>query len=248
MRTNKYLLSIPAYNEDRFVVAMVRAARTFMDDILVVDDGSADRTPALLAELPDIRVIRHERNLGYGRSLRDAFECAAESGYDWLITMDCDEQHEPSDIPRFIAEAERDRADIVSGSRYLLPPEDIEVAPPDRRRLNAWMTRMVNQRLGLTITDAFCGFKAYRVDGLRRLAITEPGYAMPLQLWVQAVRAGLRVVELPIRLIYKDPMRRFGGGLDDPEYRYRHYLDVFHRAMAAGAAACAGAAPVCEPC
>jgi len=86
------------------------------------------------------------------------------------------------------------------------------------------------------------------VDGLRRLHITETGYAMPLELWVQAVRADLRVVELPIRLIYKDPMRRFGGGLDDPEYRYRHYLDVFHRAMAVGAATRDGTAPVCEPC
>lgn len=248
MRNYKHLLAIPAYNEDRFVVAMVQAARAFIDNILVVDDGSADRTPVLLADMPDIHVIRHPQNLGYGRSLRDAFDFAAGNGYDWLITMDCDEQHEPSDIPRFIAETERDQADIVSGSRYLLPPEDPNVAPADRRRLNAWMTRMVNQRLGLAITDAFCGFKAYRVDGLRRLDITEPGYAMPLQLWVQAVRAGLRVVELPIRLIYKDPMRRFGGGLDDPEYRYRHYLDVFHRAMAAGAVARAGAASVCEPC
>ena len=84
----------------------------------------------------------------------------------------------------------------------------------------------LNRRLGLNITDAFCGFKAYRVAALRDLHITVPGYAMPMQFWVQAARAGLRVRELPVRLIYNDPTRHFGGLLDDPAIRLQHYLEV----------------------
>ena len=78
----------------------------------------------------------------------------------------------------------------------------------------------------LNITDAFCGFKAYRVSVLRGLNLTIPGYAMPLQLWVRAARAGLRIRELPVRLIYNDPNRHFGGQLDDPRARLQHYFDV----------------------
>ena len=86
---------------------------------------------------------------------------------------------------------------------------------------------MLNDRLGLGITDGFCGFKAYRVQSLRDFSITVPGYAMPMQFWVQAWRAGLRISELPVRLIYNDPTRHFGGLLDDPSSRIQHYLAVF---------------------
>ncbi len=246
MLNAKYLLAIPAYNEDRFVVRMVRAARQYIDNIVVVDDGSTDLTPHLLAQMPGIRVIRHRRNLGYGRSLCDAFAFADREGFDWVLTMDCDEQHEPSAIPMFIETARRDEADIVSGSRYPGGPVDGGAAPPERRQINHRITRLLNKRLGLTLTDAFCGFKAYRTAGLRRLTITERGYAMPLQLWVQAVRAGLRIVEVPVRLIYNDPMRRFGGGLDDPRARYAHYLTVMNEAMTAAGLAPRAVTP--SPC
>jgi dolichol-phosphate mannosyltransferase len=233
MSDKSYLLAIPAFNEGRFVVRMVREAKQYLPNVLVVDDGSSDATPDHLRALSGIHVIRHDRNLGYGRSLADAFAFAIREQYDWIVTMDCDEQHEPSAIPMFVEHADRDEADIISGSRYMAEPEEPLAAPADRRRINQRITRMLNERLGLALTDAFCGFKAYRTAALRRLAITEPGYAMPLQLWVQAVRAGLRIVEVPVRLIYNDPMRQFGGGLDDPQARYAHYLEVFNAAIAA---------------
>jgi dolichol-phosphate mannosyltransferase len=249
MLNNKYLLSIPAYNEDRSVVRTVREAKRYVPDILVVDDGSVDATPALLKGIPNLRVIRHARNLGYGRSLCDAFDYAIGSGYDWVLTMDCDEQHEPSDIPRFVTVAERGEVDIVSGSRYLLPPAGSDRAPRDRRKINRQITQLLNENLGLGITDAFCGFKAYRTGALRRLRITEPGYAMPLQAWVQAARAGLRITEIPVRLIYNSPMRRFGGGLDDPAARYAHYLEVLGTELAATRRLpSTGPQPVCQPC
>jgi hypothetical protein len=83
----------------------------------------------------------------------------------------------------------------------------------------------------LKITDAFCGFKAYRVMGLKRINPTLPGYAMPLQVWVQAVRAGLRIREIPVKLIYNDPKRHFGGVLDDAHSRLKHYVTVLKDEM-----------------
>jgi dolichol-phosphate mannosyltransferase len=82
--------------------------------------------------------------------------------------------------------------------------------------------------LGVELTDSFCGFKAYRVEALRRLRLSEDGYAFPMQFWVQAAANGLRVREVPVKLIYNDPNRSFGGPLDDPSIRMAHYRRVLH--------------------
>jgi dolichol-phosphate mannosyltransferase len=97
-------------------------------------------------------------------------------------------------------------------------------APQDRRAINVRITQVINTITGFDLTDSFCGFKAYRVDALRKLRLTDTGYAMPLQFWIQAKYFGLRVTELPVSRIYDDPNRTFGGGLDDPEVRLNHYL------------------------
>ncbi|MEM6459083.1 MAG: glycosyltransferase family 2 protein, partial [Planctomycetota bacterium] len=157
---------------------------------------------------------------------------AQSRGYDWLITMDCDEQHEPEALPRFEAAIRADDADLISGSRYLCPTECGDPPPEDRRKINQTITGWVNDRLGLGITDAFCGYKAYRVAALADLDLTVDGYAIPLQFWVQHAAAGHRVTELPIRLIYNDPNRSFGGPLDDPRKRLTHYRAVFDQELA----------------
>lgn len=228
-----HLLAIPVFNEERYLRGVLREARRYSTNLLVIDDGSTDGTPDILRAEQRLCVITHPENRGYGMSLADAFAFAIRRNYDWLITMDCDEQHEPSQIPRFLAAANRGDAAIISGTRY---PDGHAIeggAPPDRREINREITDLINRRLHLGITDAFCGFKAYRVAALRHLNITVPGYAMPMQMWVQIARAGLRVRELPVRLIYNDPNRHFGGLLDDPTVRLQHYLQVFERALAA---------------
>src|SRR5207302_8922801 len=84
-----------------------------------------------------------------------------------------------------------------------------------------------------SLTDAFCGFKCYRAEALRRLNINEPGYAMPLEVWVQAAAAGLKIIELPVPLIYLDEKRSFGGVLDDGQTRLEYYHLTPDRANAA---------------
>lgn len=231
--SDRHLLAIPVFNEQRYLHCVLEDARRYCSDILVIDDGSTDRTPELLREIDSIRVITHPENRGYGQSLADAFAFARSNNYDWVITMDCDEQHEPASIPLFLEAIARNDADLISGTRYPGGHDNSTVAPRDRREINRRITAMLNERLGLNITDAFCGFKAYRVALLRPRDITVPGYAMPIQFWVQIARQGWRVRELPVPLIYNDPTRHFGGALDDPAARLRHYVDVFAVAVAA---------------
>lgn len=225
------LVSIPIYNEQKYVRTVLDEIRRFANNILVIDDGSTDDTPLLLARQP-VEVIRHAVNRGYGRSIQDAFRWAQSYGYDWLITIDCDEQHEPASLPDFYDRIKWGNADVISGSRYLDAQPQSTPPPPDRQHINAIMTQTINAHTNLQITDAFCGFKAYRINALKEMTLTEPGYAFPMQFWVQAVAHRLQVVEIPIRLIYKDPNRRFGELLDNPAHRLTHYQDALDRELA----------------
>lgn len=224
MRT---LIAIPVYNEEKTISRVLCNVLKHASDVLVIDDGSSDETVAQIPRFP-VDVIRHGVNRGYGRSMRDAFLWASVNNFDWVITMDADEQHEPAAIPLFMEAAARNRADVVSGSRYIATDDASGSPPPDRRAINTEITRELNARLGLKLTDSFCGFKAYRVEALRRLALDESGYAFPMQFWVQAVAHGLRIQEIPVKLIYNDPNRSFGGPLDNPTVRMAHYRRVLH--------------------
>lgn len=235
-----FLTALPVFNEARHVLPVLDEVLRFTPHVLVVDDGSTDGTADLLATRGDVRVIRHPENLGYGAALATAFRTALAGGWDGLVTIDCDGQHQPRLIPEFVAALSARRADIVSGSRYLARfPGDSE-PPAARRRINAEITAEIKARLGLALTDAFCGFKAYSRRALERLRPTETGYAMPLEAWVQAAAAGLTVVELPVPLVYLDLARSFGGALDDAATRlayYRRVLDCAESAVAAAAGA-----------
>lgn len=225
----RVLTAIPVYNEQAHLETVLNEVLRYAGDVLVVDDGSTDQTPELLRKFPQVQVVRHERNRGYGAGLRSAFQRTTDAGYDGLVTIDCDGQHEPSLIPALAARL--DEADIVSGSRYLKVFDPDQQPPEQRRRINVEVTRWLNECLGFNLTDAFCGFKAYRAEALRHFEITDEGYAMPLQLWVQAAAHGLHVVESAVPLIYLDESRAFGGALDNAEFRLNHYRTVFQDAL-----------------
>ena len=269
----RILVAVPVFNEEKYVGRVLREIRKYSRAaalsqasegrpveirVLVIDDGSTDDTPKILrrlAQLGHIDLLTHPENRGYGQSLIDAFSIASggpahQLRFDWVITLDCDEQHEPCRIPLFVQECLKDDADIISGSRYLRPDwqSNGQGAPPeDRRHINRVITELLNHKLELNvvqphwadgvdahsngngrsgITDAFCGFKAHRVSAMERMRLNIPGYAFPMQFWAQASSLGLRIRELPVKLIYKDATRHFGGVLDDPSVRLQHYLEV----------------------
>jgi dolichol-phosphate mannosyltransferase len=227
--TTRWLAALPVYNENDTVDQVLDQVAQHAENILVVNDGSTDGTAERLNARHDIQVIHHPVNRGYGAGLNSAFQYAIENNFEVIVTLDCDGQHEPQRIPRFVSAARS--ADIVSGSRYLKTYPGDSAPPPQRLFVNRQITRQINQELGLNLTDAFCGFKAYRVDAIKKLKITEFGYAMPLQLWVQAAMLGMSIIEIPVPLIYFDLSRSFGGQLDQAEVRLKYYNQVIQQSI-----------------
>ncbi len=237
MNSPRFLTVLPVYNEIRYVDAVLDSVGRHSRHVLVVDDGSTDGTAERLALRDDIAVVTHPANQGYGAALLSGFAYARRHEFELIVTIDCDGQHEPQRISRFVA-ACRD-VDIVSGSRYLKAYPGDHEPPAQRQFINQQVSQEINRRLGLSLTDAFCGFKAYRVEALEKLDLRETGYAMPLELWVEAAKARLRIIELPVPLIYLDEARSFGGMLDDASTRLEYYHLVLDRSIAR--------AGLCEP-
>lgn len=230
----RVLVAVPVFNEAESLPAVIesledfRQARDFVVHVLFVNDGSRDGSGDIIRRAAErnpgcFDYINKSINEGYGASLISAFCYAQTEDYDWLITMDCDGQHEVSDLRRFMA-ADPALA-VVSGSRYHPLSESRGEAPPDRPLINFKITDLLNREYGLGITDAFCGYKRYKIAAFREARFNCRGYAFPMEVWAWVARQGLRVEELPVRKIYLTDDRSFGQALDVPAHRYHHYLD-----------------------
>lgn len=222
--TTRWLAALPVYNEVGYVNGVLDEVLKYAPNVLTVNDGSNDGTGVLLDQRSDIVVVHHKNNLGYGAALRTAFQYAIDEGYEIVVTLDCDGQHQPKRIPRFVSAC--NNVDIVSGSRYLKKYDGDSVPPAQRLFINKQITKTINELFHWKLTDTFCGFKAYRTEAISKLDITVDGYAMPLELWAQAAMLGLRILEVPVPLIYLDEKRSFGGALDDGSVRMAYYNQV----------------------
>jgi dolichol-phosphate mannosyltransferase len=224
---------LPVYNEAATLAGVVdRVRRAFDGPILAIDDGSTDGSADLLAELA-VDTRRMPENQGYGRALAEGLAHASDRGHRYAIVIDADGQHPPERIPEFMSALDDD-VDVVSGSRFLPTSGTIGPAPDERRRVNRHVTEVVNGATGWTLTDAFCGFKAYRLEAVRGLHLRERGFAVSLEFWAKAWQGRLRLREIAIDRIYLDPARNFGDpALADPEARLRHYLSVWQRYVGA---------------
>jgi glycosyltransferase involved in cell wall biosynthesis len=243
----RFLVALPVYNEASHVTGVLDEVIRYAENVLAVDDGSTDGTTDVLRKRKDCYIVHHEKNRGYGAGLKSAFQFAIDHGYEYLVTIDCDGQHQPRLIPEFIRAItgkptlelpfkvnclnDTRPIDTISGSRYLKAFDGDTIPPVERRRINVQITEELNACFGLNLTDAFCGFKAYRVASLENITITDNGYAMPLEFWVRAAHAKMRVEELPVPLIYLEEKRSFGGALDDAQKRLAYYHEIIDRTL-----------------
>lgn len=197
----RVLVVVPAYNEELTIGSVVALAKKY-GDVLVVDDGSMDRTSEIAREAGAV-VIRHERNMGKGGALKTAFEYAIEKGYDVVVTIDADGQHNPDEIPALLRPVVSGEADIAIGSRYL--SESVKKRIPLYRRLGLWVLNKGTKLATEMEVDSQSGFRAYTVEFLREVRFNGSGYSAETDILVKAREMGFKVVEVPISVRYDVP-------------------------------------------
>ena len=193
----KICLLLPAYNEAKTIGHIISQARTYIESIVVIDDGSSDNT-AQIAREQDVVVLQHEINRGKGMALRTGFEYALEHGYEIIITMDSDGQHEPADIPRFLARLRQNNADILIGVRIL----EKEKMPVHRMLNNKLISKVGSWLCGQKIVDFQSGFRFIKSEVLNSITLETVRYETESELLIKAGRMGFRIETLPIRTIY----------------------------------------------
>ena len=199
---------IPTYNEReglRDIVAAVRAAVPAAT-ILIVDDNSPDGTGVLADELaaadPQVRVKHRPAKQGLGRAYIDAFLGLLEEGWERIVQMDADFSHDPAAVPRLLAALDAG-ADVAVGSRYVAGGSTVNWGV-GRKLVSRGGSLYARAVLGLSIRDLTAGFKAWRRETLARLPLTQieaTGYGFQIEMTTRALRAGARVVEIPIRFV-----------------------------------------------
>lgn len=200
------LIVIPAFNEEESIGAVIAEARAAMPaaHLLVVDDGSRDRT-ASIARACGADVLVLPFNLGVGGALRAGFRYAVRFGYDVVVQVDGDGQHDPAEIPRLLAELQN--ADLVVGSRFAGRGE--YAAPGPRRVAMRMLARMLSRRTHATLTDTTSGFRAFDRRVIEIFARDYPAEYLgdTVEALLIAVRGGCRVIQVPVG------MRPRAGGM-----------------------------------
>jgi dolichol-phosphate mannosyltransferase len=205
-RVPRATVCLPTYDERENLEPMIRALGGVLgpdDRVLVIDDSSPDGTgeiaDRLAAELDWVDVLHRPRKEGLGRAYLDGFRHVLADGAELVLEMDCDFSHDPADVPRLIAAAAD--ADLVLGSRYV-EGGGTENWGVVRRAISRWGSLYAQVLLRLRVRDLTGGFKCYRRAVLETIdldAIDSRGYAFQIETTYRALRAGFRVVELPIR-------------------------------------------------
>jgi glycosyltransferase involved in cell wall biosynthesis len=195
----KACILIPGYNESKKIGQVVANARKVINDVVVVDDGSKDNT-AQLAKDAGATVIKHEINRGKGAALKTGFNYAIENGYDAVITMDSDGQHDPDDIPNFLNAFEMLKSGIIIGSRM----SDISTMPAVRKftnKLTSFLSSMVAHQ---KIDDSQSGFRLITSDVLKAVKLETDRFETESEILIKASKAGFRIISVPIKTIYGD--------------------------------------------
>ena len=195
---NNTIIVIPSYNEYRTIGDIVRDIVKMGLSILVVDDGSSDKTERMALDNGAL-VIRNKQNLGKGLSVRQGIKYVLEkTNFEWMIIMDGDGQHHTEDIPALIKATHADGADLVIGNRM----HETEAMPPSRYWTNRFMSWVVSKMCRQYIPDTQCGYRLINADALKKLKLTSKKYDIESEVLIQAAESGMKIRSVPIRTIY----------------------------------------------
>jgi len=191
---------IPAYNEEKHIGDVARRTRQQLDDVLVVDDGSADKT-AERAREAGAQVIVHDKNLGKGETIKTGLRHWLDRQFDFVIILDADGQHRPEEIDRFTAAAlSADEPKLILGTRM----NDVSSMPLLRRIVNRWMSQRISAVCRQEIPDTQCGFRMLHRQLIPELLGGAARFDYETEMLIVASRKGFRIDSVPISTVYSD--------------------------------------------
>jgi glycosyltransferase involved in cell wall biosynthesis len=194
--SNEVFVIIPAHNEQKHIATIVKKVKKYSDNILVVDDGSKDKTSEI-AQKENVLVLRHVVNLGKGAALKTGCEYAIKHGAKRLIFIDADGQHRPEDIPRFLKAL--DGEDIVFGSR------ELNKNMPFVLKFGNWFINKVNDFLfGVKLQDTQSGYRAMTSEAYKKIKWKSSSYSVESEMIANAGKKRLKYKEILIKTIYSD--------------------------------------------
>lgn len=189
---------IPAYNEAATIGKVIQETKKYVDAVFVVDDGSTDNT-AEVAQHHGAQVIRHRTNRGIGAAQQSGYDAAINNGFDYIVQLDGDGQHNPEHIPEMLSVAQG--CGMVIGSRFL--NESYRAYPFVRRLGISFFTLVVNLLTHVGITDVTSGYRVYRTESLRKLSRTSSRH-WAVEQTLEAGKRGFRLKEVPIEMPPRD--------------------------------------------
>jgi len=192
-------IGIPAYNEEKNILEIIKKLQKITNKIIVCDDGSSDSTAKIAKEMGAL-VVQHETNLGYGAAIRSIFLKAREEKSEFLITLDSDGQHRIEDIQTILKPLQNKEADLVIGSRFL--NNDGKNVPSYRKVGIKILTKLANTSLKQNITDSQSGFRGYGKHVIENVTPSESGMGVSNEILIKANKQGLKIVEVPIIILY----------------------------------------------
>ncbi|MBI4598325.1 MAG: glycosyltransferase family 2 protein [Candidatus Omnitrophica bacterium] len=195
----KYCAVIPAFQAEKTIGRLVGNIKSGGLDVVVVDDGSLDQTAAI-ASKEGAFVISHLRNQGKGAALRTGFEHARRAGFDGVVTLDSDGQHDPAEIARLIEAGEHQHAGMTIGNRMI----NGVAMPRSRRWTNQLMSTLISHAIRQRIPDSQCGFRFIRKELLESIPLRARRFDIETELVLGAAAARWKIISVPIRSIYKD--------------------------------------------
>ena len=200
----RFAIVIPAFNHGTKVRGVAEKCLHLKLPVIVVDDGSTDSTPSVLASLSGVTVIRHEKNQGKGASLLTGFAAALQLA-DWAVTIDADGQHDPDEIVSLIEAIPEGKRPLVIGKREGMEQRNVPWTSRWGRRFgNFWIW----VSCGRWLSDSQSGFRIYPLPETLHLGTRARRYQFEVEVLVRAVWRGIPIVETPVRALYGTPEER----------------------------------------
>ncbi len=190
---------IPALNEEHRIAEVVRRVKGHVPEVIVIDDGSRDGTAREAAAAGAV-VLKHDANRGKGAALETGFRYVRDRGFDFVITLDGDGQHDPADLPRFIEAHQRTAVPVLVGNRMA----DTGRMPLLRRLTNEFMSWLLSREMGQSVPDTQCGYRLFRCDVIPLVSAESTRFAAESEVLLQLADQGVQIGSVPVATIYRD--------------------------------------------